>query len=57
VKPALCSFYDENKPSSTDKVAELITLQHEVSEMVSTIEFKRVFLGEISSRSMNSKIR
>ncbi|KAL1212542.1 putative kinetochore protein NDC80 [Cardamine amara subsp. amara] len=47
VKPALCSFYDGIKGSSTEKMEELIMLQHQVSEMALKIESKKSLLGSI----------
>ncbi|EOA25982.1 hypothetical protein CARUB_v10019371mg [Capsella rubella] len=47
VKPALCSLYDGIKESSAEKVEELITLQHQVSEMASKFESKKSLLGSI----------
>ncbi|KAG7565682.1 Kinetochore protein Ndc80 [Arabidopsis suecica] len=47
VKPALCSLYDGIKGSLTEKMEELVTLQHQVSEMASKIESKKSLLGSI----------
>lgn len=50
VKPALCSLYDGIKESSTKKVEELTTLQHQASEVASKLESKKSLLGLIQSK-------
>ncbi|KFK34705.1 hypothetical protein AALP_AA5G180900 [Arabis alpina] len=50
VKPALCSLYDGIKESSTKKVEELTTLQHQASEMASKMESKKSLLKSIQSQ-------
>ncbi|EFH54250.1 kinetochore protein [Arabidopsis lyrata subsp. lyrata] len=47
VKPALCSLYDGIKGSLNEKMEELVTLQHQVSEMASKIESTKSLLGSI----------
>ncbi|XP_010517676.1 PREDICTED: probable kinetochore protein ndc80 isoform X1 [Camelina sativa] len=47
VKPALCSLYDGIKGSSAEKVEELITLQHQMSEMASKMESKKSLLESV----------